>query len=140
LLLRWGGGATALALAIAQFFPPARTNPPVVGEIDAPAEVATILRQACYDCHSNETRWPWYSRVSPFSWWLVHHVEEGREHLNFSEWSTLQARRRRHAYEEIDGELASGKMPLSSYVILHRRGRLSDDQRATLRRWARQGF
>lgn len=131
------GGIVLLALVLIQLVPAGRSNPPVTGALEAPAEIEAILRRSCYDCHSNETRWPWYSRLAPVSWWLVHHVEEGREHLNFSEWSGAEPRILRHRFEEIDEQIAQAEMPLSSYLILHWSARLSDDERDTLRRWAR---
>ncbi len=71
-------------LALAQLVPLDRTNPPVDGEAPASGEVREVLRRSCYDCHSHETRWPWYAHVAPVSWWVVHDVHEAREHLNFS--------------------------------------------------------
>jgi hypothetical protein len=111
-------------------------NPPVTGEIQAPANVQAILERACYDCHSNETRWPWYSHVAPVSWLVHHDVEEGREHLNFSEWTQLAADKQAHAREEIQ-ELTIDKsdMPLAYYVLLHSNARLSDADRQALKAW-----
>jgi hypothetical protein len=71
-----------------------RTNPSVTQDVAAPGDVATILRRACYDCHSNETVWPWYAHVAPVSWLLHRDVVEGRRHLNFSEWDQVPADRR----------------------------------------------
>jgi len=79
---RWAMGLMAAVFVLIQFIPVARTNPPVEGEISASPEVMSILRRACYDCHSNETRWPWYSKIAPVSWLSVKDVNEGREHLN----------------------------------------------------------
>lgn len=106
------------------------SNPPVVEEPawDRPATRALAVR-ACFDCHSNETRWPWYSRVAPMSWLVRSHVDEGREELNFSEWN--------RSYEEASEAseaLSEGEMPLASYVLLHSSARLSpDDKRALVR-------
>ena len=74
-----------------QFVPVERTNPPVTGEVEAADPVMEALRNACYDCHSNETRWPWYSRVAPLSWRIAEHVRIGRRNLNFSEWQGMSA-------------------------------------------------
>ncbi len=76
-------------LALIQFVAVDRSNPPVTGEVEASSQVMEVLRSSCYDCHSNETRWPWYSRVAPVSWRIAQHVEKGREHINFSEWQGL---------------------------------------------------
>ena len=72
-----------VALAAIQLVPVHRTNPPVRVEVNAPEEVMAIIQRACYDCHSNETRWPWYSRVAPVSWFVVSHVKKARGDLNF---------------------------------------------------------
>src|SRR5262245_24374433 len=74
------------AMVAAQFVPATLTNPPVQGSLQAPLPISVTLRRACYDCHSNETRWPWYSRVAPVSWLVVRDVNLGREEINFSEW------------------------------------------------------
>jgi len=69
-----------------QFVPVDRSNPPVVADLQAPVDVKSVLQRSCYDCHSNEVKWPWYSYVAPVSWLVAHDVKEGREELNFSEW------------------------------------------------------
>ena len=93
-------GLVALLVAL-QLVPVDRTNPAVTGEVPAPDDVRALLRAACYDCHSNETVWPWYTRVAPVSLLAAHDVEEGREYVNFSEWDRLDAAGRQHAYEEV---------------------------------------
>ena len=132
-------GAAGLLMAI-QFVPIDRENPPVVAEIAAPAEVTAILERSCYDCHSNETRWPWYSRVAPASWLLAHDVEEGRERLNFSTWGRLPAHERAEEMEEIWEEVEEGEMPLWFYLPLHPEARLSADDRDVLERWSKTGI
>jgi hypothetical protein len=123
-----------LLLIVMQFIPAKRTNPAVVYDFDGPAEVKAILKRSCYDCHSNETAWPWYSRVAPFSWFVVHHVDEGRAHLNFSNWEPLSTIP--FVREEIHEETAEGKMPLKSYLLIHRKAGLSEADKAILRDWA----
>ena len=119
-----------------QLWPAGRTNPATTAGLDAPPEVTAILRHACFDCHSNETRWPWYSHVAPVSWWVVHDVEEGRAELNFSEWGTLpEAKRARRKGKLID-EIESGAMPPKSYLRLHAGARLSAEEIAVLTAWA----
>ncbi len=120
-----------------QFVPVRRTNPPVGASLQPPAEVALLLRGACYDCHSNETRWPWYSYVAPVSWWVVRHVERGRADLNFSEWPVLDLEAQSWAYNDIEKQLFERTMPLRSYTWLHAPARLSDAERQRLLRWAR---
>lgn len=106
-----------------------------ISMMDPPAEVETILRTSCYDCHSNETNYPWYSNVAPVSWWVEHHIEEGREELNFSEWGTYDAERKEHKLEECAEEVEEGEMPLQPYTITHGNAKLSEEQRELLEEW-----
>lgn len=130
-----------LVFVIIQFFRIDKTNPEVVKENDFIAltnpseEVETILRSACYDCHSNETEYPWYSNVAPVSWWLKHHVDEGREHLNFSEWGTYPEKKQNHKLHECAEEVEEGEMPLSSYTITHSNAKLSHEQIEKMEDW-----
>jgi hypothetical protein len=129
----------AVALvAAAQFVPVSRANPPVETDVPASAEVREVLKRACYDCHSNETVWPWYARVAPASWLVAWDVNEGREHLNFSTWNRLNDADRQHAFEEIQDEVESGAMPLPIYLPLHPEARLSDEDKAILAAWVRE--
>ena len=123
-------------LVVIQFVPLERTNPPVEGEVDAPDVVLSTLRSSCYDCHSNETRWPWYSRVAPVSWWIARHVREGRERLNFSTWTGMSPDDRERARERIWEAVERGSMPLSDYLRMHPEAVLTDPQMEALRRWA----
>jgi hypothetical protein len=85
-VLRWVLLAIVLLLVVIQFVPVDRSNPPVTSEVPASPEARAVLRRACYDCHSNETVWPWYSKVAPVSWLVARDVHKGREELNFSTW------------------------------------------------------
>ncbi len=127
----------ALLLAAIQLVPVERTNPPIESEIDAPAEVLSILRRACYDCHSNATRWPWYTRIAPASWLVARDVREGREELNFSTWGRLDAGRRAKLAREVFEEASEGEMPPWFYLPLHPEAHLSQEDLATLGAWAR---
>jgi hypothetical protein len=109
---------------------------PVTGEVQAPAEVKGVLRRACYDCHSNETRWPWYSQIAPVSWLVGRDVKEGRRLLNFSEWSTMLPERRARKRRSCGKEVAKGDMPLWFYLPLHAEARLSEADKAVVQRWA----
>lgn len=125
-------------IVIMQFFRIDMENPAVVAENDFIAvtepdeEVEAILRNACYDCHSNETVYPWYANVAPVSWWLKNHIDEGRGELNFSEWGTYKERRAHHKLEESIELVEKGKMPLSSYTWTHGDAVLSADQQELL--------
>jgi hypothetical protein len=130
-------GVLALLLA-AQFIRIDKTNPSVDQSKDfialtkPNAEVELLLKESCYDCHSNTTAYPWYTNVAPVSWWLKHHINEGREHLNFSEWANYTAEQQAHKLEEMEDEIKEGEMPLSSYTITHSNANLSLKQREQL--------
>ena len=134
-----------IAFAGMQFVRPERTNP--VGDParalgnaqPVPAAVATILDRACRDCHSNDTRWPWYSNVAPISWFVIEHVNHGRSHFNYSDW-TRYDRRRQASMLEGSCELARrGAMPLPSYLLMHSAARLSPVEIETLCAWSGRG-
>lgn len=130
-------GVAVLVVVIGiQFVPVDRSNPPVRGEIEAPPRVAEIFRRSCYDCHSHETDWPWYSRVAPVSWVLAHHVDEGRSELNFSTWSDLGEKDRSELVHDIWEETSEGHMPLREYLILHPEAKLSDEALETIHIWS----
>ena len=128
----------AIVIAAAQFVPIEKSNPPVETEVPASPQVREILRRACYDCHSNETVWPWYSRVAPGAWLMAWDVNEGRDHLNFSTWNRLSDADRQYAFEEIRDEVESDGMPLPIYLPLHPDARLSEQDHATLDAWVRE--
>jgi hypothetical protein len=129
--------ALLVLLIAAQLVRPARTNPPVTAEIDAPDEVRAVLRRACYDCHSRLTVWPWYAHVAPVSWLVAHDVAEGREHLDFTAWDGYRAKKRAKKMEELVEEVEEGEMPLWYYVVLHPGARLAPAERERLIAWAR---
>lgn len=128
-------GFGVLFVAI-QFIPVERTNPPVTGLVDAPEDVLTTLRRSCWDCHSNETDWPWYAYVAPMSLRVSQHVWMGREHVNFTEWDGYDAEERDEAYEEIAKEIDRGGMPLKDYLLVHRNAKLTTSDRERLVSWA----
>lgn len=127
-----------VVFVIMQFFRITSTNEPIIVSNDfisltnPTTEVKTLLKSACYDCHSNQTRYPWYSEVAPVSWWLQHHVNEGKEHLNFSEWGTYSEKKSDHKLEECAEEVEEGEMPLNSYTWAHGDAKLTAEQRALL--------
>ena len=122
-----------------QFVPVDKTNPPVSGEIKAPENVMQILRTSCYDCHSNESVWPWYSNVAPVSWLVVNDVNEGREHLNFSQWQSYSGEDKAEDIEEIWEDVEEGEMPSWYYLPLHPEARLSDKDKETIKNWVESG-
>jgi mono/diheme cytochrome c family protein len=128
--------AVLLLFVVIQVVRPERLNPPVVAPLKAPEDVLAIFRQSCFDCHSNESTWPWYSNIAPVSWLVAKDVEEGREHLNFSEWNALDAKARRELAEEIIEEVSEGEMPLWFYTPLHKGSEVDGAELAKLRAWA----
>ena len=99
-------------------------------------DVLQILQNSCYDCHSDQTQYPWYASVQPVGWWLQHHVEEGKEELNFNKFAGYRLRRQYHKFEEIIEQVNEGEMPLKSYTLIHRNAKLSDSQKNKLTGWA----
>ncbi len=129
--------------AIAQFFRPERTNPPIdaartmQAQLQVPPHVDALLQRACQDCHTNNTNWPWYSNITPVSWFVADHVTEGRRELNFSEWAKYDAKRADHKLEGISEVVEERAMPLPSYLPLHSHARLSEEDIRTLSAWAK---
>ena len=118
-----------------QFIPVERTNPPVPSEIDAPANIKAIFKKACYDCHSNETNWAWYTKIAPASFLAVKDVEDGRKHLNFSEWGNYTNKTQKMK-EEIWDEIREEQMPPWQYKIFHSDKVLTQDEKDLVRSWA----
>ena len=132
-------GITIVAFVIlAQFVRIDRTNPPVESDVLAPPEVKPTLRAACYDCHSNETVWPWYSPIAPVSWLLAYDVGKGREELNFSTWQRYDAKQQQKNLKETVETVNDGEMPPWYYVIAHPEAHLADKDRQALVAWANQ--
>lgn len=101
-----------------------------------PKEIGEVLRTSCYDCHSNNTIYPWYSNIQPFSWWLQNHVNEGKEELNFDEFNSYDAKKKKHKLDEVIEMIREDEMPLGSYTLIHRRAELSPQDKEKLISWA----
>jgi hypothetical protein len=129
--------AAAVALVGMQFIPVDRTNPPVTSEIPASAAVDSVIRRACYDCHSNQTVWPWYSRVAPISFIVARDVHEGRRHLNFSTWGEYTTAKQTKLVHEMWEQVSKGEMPMTIYLPMHPEARLSAQDKAVFEAWAR---
>ncbi len=123
-------------LVAIQFIPVDKTNPPVTAELDAPMEIISVFKKSCYDCHSNETVWPWYSNIALASWFVAADVKEVREHLNFSEWGYLSRKDIVKMKEEIWEEIKKEKMPLWQYKILHPEANFTQKDKDLIRGWA----
>jgi hypothetical protein len=138
-LKKWGPrllGVLAAAFVGIQFVPvAAMENPASQPPLAEPPEVVAILKRACYDCHSHEVRWPWYSRIAPVSWLVARDVVEGRESINFSEWPDDEDDRsfnREQTWDSVD----SGEMPLWFYLPLHPEANLTEADKALLKKWS----
>ena len=142
--LKWTVIIVLAVFGLMQLTNAGRTNPVVTPGHDLlstnapPPEITAILRAACYDCHSYETRWPWYGHVAPVSWWLNSHVVDARQVLNFSEWPHTDAQKAAKKWNHIGDSVREGDMPLPSYAKIHTAARLTGEQRNALADWADQ--
>jgi len=144
-LLKFGVIGGAIGLVALQAFPAGKlgvhvedigVSPSVRFTIDAPSAVLAILRRACWDCHTNETKWPFYARLAPFSWLLAYDIHNARNHLNFSKWADADQSERRTDRENCWEQIESGAMPRWYYVYpMHMTARLSDADKVLLDRW-----
>jgi hypothetical protein len=137
---RWTLGKSLFAivafLVLAQLIPVKRTNPPVETEVTAPAAVKEVLRKACYDCHSNETVWPWYSKIAPSSWLVWSDVHEARGEFNFSTWNRLDEKKRAKVRKRCWKEVSENDMPPWIYRLAHRKARLSIRDLDLIKEWS----
>ena len=134
--------AAAVLLGALQFVRPARNSATAPGADDinvkypVPANVQGLLQRACYDCHSNNTHYPWYANVQPVGWWLTRHVNDGKRHLNFSAFGAYTAKRAASKLGEISDEVAQHSMPLKSYTWMHPEARLTAAEIKLISDWA----
>ena len=130
-----------IALIAIQFFPKNYNQSDVVPASDfivtysPPKEVEAILRASCYDCHSNNTNYPWYNKIQPINWYLADHINEAKSELNFSEFGDYSQKRKDHKMEEIVKEVKNDEMPLESYRLLHSEAKLNAKQHEALITW-----
>jgi len=141
-VLKWVVIVAAAVFVLAQFARPAKTNPAtdesqtINARLQLTPQVGGSFDRSCNDCHSNKTRWPWYSNVAPVSWFVINHVDEGRRQLNFSEWGRYTQRDVEGMLKQICREVKSSSMPLSSYTPMHPGSKLSTEDVKTLCDWA----
>lgn len=102
---------------------------------NVPANVADVLKTSCYDCHSNNTRYPWYINIQPVGWLLAKHVRDGKDELNFNEFTSYSPRKQWSKLKSIRNSIKDGSMPLSSYTLLHADAKLSEESKALLIQW-----
>ncbi|WP_397362409.1 heme-binding domain-containing protein [Olleya sp. R77988] len=129
---------------IAQFFSPEKNEgntedlSAFFAETKPSDEVKTILKSSCFDCHSSNTRYPWYNKITPVNFWLAAHVKDGKKHLDFSKWANYSVKRKDHKFEEIAEEVEEKKMPLPSYTWTHGEANLTETQIQALVKWVEQ--
>jgi Haem-binding domain len=130
-----------IAFVIIQFFRPTKN---IAADINAnditakytvPQDVQTVFKTSCYDCHSNNSAYPWYNNIQPVAWFMADHIKEGKKELNFSEFATYRIGRQYKKLEEISKEVEEGEMPLESYTIIHGNAKLSEQQKTSVTNW-----
>ena len=136
----------AVFLVVGQFIRPNRTVEAAAPEQDylaiaqPPAPIAETIKSACYDCHSNTSKYPWYAEVAPVSWWIQSHINGGRQKLNFSAFGSYSTKKAAHKIEECFEEVEKKVMPLKSYTWLHPEAQLSEEERSALVGWFKQDY
>ena len=131
-----------IILIVIQFFKPERNlhagpqPKAITTQYTVPENVDTIMAKACYDCHSNNTRYPWYANVQPVAWWLNDHINGGKYELNFDEFAAYAPAKQYHKLEEVGDMVNHGRMPLSSYTWIHKDAILTDAEKSTIVNWA----
>jgi hypothetical protein len=130
-----------LIIIVIQFIQPAPNENGQVLETDitkiveVPKNVQAILKSSCYDCHSNKTEYPWYSKIQPGGWWMASHIEKGKSELNFNEFGSYSKRRQQSKLKSIANTLKDGTMPIYSYTIIHKDAKLGKEDKALLINW-----
>ena len=130
-----------LAFIVIQFIRPAKNRAEGISNNDiskiyaVPADVETILKSSCYDCHSNNTVYPWYAEVQPVAWWLADHIKDGKKELNFSEFASYRIGRQYRKLEEVNKQVKEGEMPLESYTMIHKDAVLTQAQKLSIASW-----
>ena len=129
------------AFIVIQFFRPTKNKAAGMSNNDIskiyqiPQDVQSILKTSCYDCHSNNTVYPWYAEIQPAAWWLEHHINEGNKELNFSEFASYRIGRQYRKLEEINKEIKEDEMPLDEYLWVHKAAKLNEQQKLLLATW-----
>lgn len=124
-----------------QFFPTSRNQSDIIPATDfmlvndVPKDIQNKLQVSCYDCHSNNTKYPWYNKVQPLAWFLEDHIEHGKEELNFSEWGEYSSRRKNSKLKSIISQIEDDEMPLWSYTLIHRAAKLSEEEKKIVLNW-----
>jgi hypothetical protein len=144
--LKWVGFGLLAVLVILQFFQTDKTNKEtdpkmeLLSIVPASAEVADLLERACQDCHSNKTKYPWYSYIAPVSFWVTHHIDDGKKHFNMSEFGTYPPKKAAHKLEEGFEVIENGEMPMDSYTWMHPEAKLTDTEKKVLINWFKASY
>ena len=131
-----------LAFIIIQFIRPSKNRSSIISDNDitkkytVPDGVQTILKTSCYDCHSNNTNYPWYFNIQPVAWFLNSHIQDGKKGLNFSEFGAYRIGKQYHRFDDIIENVKQNEMPLDSYLWIHKDSKLSNEQKLLLTDWA----
>jgi len=137
-------GIILVVFVVIQFIPTTRNQSDTVPQTDfmlvhkVPEAIQKKIQVSCYDCHSNNTQYPWYNRVQPVAWFLEDHIKEGKAELNFNEWDSLSSRRKASKLRSIIKQIESGEMPLDSYTLIHRDAKFSKEETEEIINWVTQ--
>lgn len=132
-----------VAFVIAQFFGPEKNEGDLVtidtflADTNPPEDVKAILKESCFDCHSDVTRYPWYNNITPVNYWLAEHVADGKKHFDVSAWQDYSVKKKDHKLEELIEMVEEKEMPLDSYTWTHSEANLTDSQRNSIMDWAK---
>ncbi|WP_299054080.1 heme-binding domain-containing protein [uncultured Polaribacter sp.] len=138
------GWVLGVVFIIAQFFSPVKNEGEItstiafIAETNPSEEVLKVLKESCFDCHSNKTNYPWYNNITPVNFWLESHVKDGKKHLNFSTWDSYSLKRKEHKMDELHEEVEEGEMPLKSYTLTHSDANLTPAQITAVVDWAKK--
>jgi len=144
--LKWVGYGLLTVLVVLQFFQTDKTKEKtdpsmeLLSIVPASAEIADLLERACQDCHSNESKYPWYSYIAPISFLVQHHIDDGKKHFNMSAFGTYPAKKAAHKLEEGSEVIASGEMPMNSYTWMHPEAKLTDAEKKVLINWFKASY
>jgi hypothetical protein len=143
-ILKKVGLVLLLILIIAQFFDPKKNDGNLasldtfIAETNPPEDVLQILKTTCFDCHSSKTTYPWYNNITPVNYWLEEHIEDGKKHLDFSNWSSYSLKRKEHKMDELYEEVEEREMPLNSYTWTHAEANLTQEQIDAVVTWGKK--
>lgn len=143
-ILKKVGLVLLLILIIAQFFGPEKNDGDLqsvdafIAETNPPTDVLEIMKTTCFDCHSSKTVYPWYNKITPVNYWLAEHIEDGKKHLDFSNWSAYSLKKKEHKMDELYEEVEEGEMPLNSYTWTHAEANLTQEQINAVVTWAKK--